>query len=179
MFDKLIEFLLNFWNDLMPITYVNEWEQAVYLRFGKYVKVCKPGLVFKIPFVDRLWPASVITQTVHLQPQTLTTKDDYNIVLKSIVRYHVSDTKKFVLNVMHASDVLVDTTQGIIRDIVERTEWHDLENVNDVITNEVSNVVGIWGIEIERVTLTDLGIISTYRIMSDTTKPTIHINNEQ
>jgi len=178
MFDKLIDFLLNFWHDLIPVTYVDQWEEAVYLRFGKYVKVCKPGLVFKLPFIDRLWPTSVITQTAHLHPQTLITKDGCNIVLKSIVRYHVSDTKKFVLNVMHASDVLVDTTQGIIRDIIERTNWHELENVNDVITNEVSKVVGIWGIEIERVTLTDLGNIHTYRIMSDSTKPVVHINTQ-
>ena len=72
---------------------------------------------------------------------------------------------------MHASDVLVDTTQGIIRDIVEKTDWCDLENVNDQITISVSEAVKNWGIEVERVTLTDLGIISTYRIMSDTDRP--------
>jgi regulator of protease activity HflC (stomatin/prohibitin superfamily) len=178
MFDKLIEFLLNFWNELMPFTYINEWEQAVYLRLGKFVKIVGPGIVFKIPFIDKLWSTPVITQTVHLQPQTLTTKDNCNIVLKSIVRYHVSDSKKFLLNVMHASDVLVDTTQGIIRDIIERTNWNELENVNDVITNEVAKVVGIWGIEIERVTLTDLGNISTYRIMGDSSKSVVHINTQ-
>jgi hypothetical protein len=80
---------------------------------------------------------------------------------------------------MHASDVLVDTTQGIIRDIVERTNWPELENVNDVITNEVSKVVGIWGIEIEKVTLTDLGNINTYRIMTDSTRPVVHINTQE
>jgi regulator of protease activity HflC (stomatin/prohibitin superfamily) len=178
MFDKLIEFLLNFWNDLMPITYINEWEQAVYLRFGKFVKIVGPGLVWKIPFVDKLWATPVITQTVHLQPQTLTTLDEHNIVLKSIVRYHVSDSKKFLLNVMHASDVLVDTTQGIIRDTVEKTNWYDLENVNDTLTIEASKAVSDWGIEIERVTLTDLGIINTYRIMTDSTKPVVHINTQ-
>jgi regulator of protease activity HflC (stomatin/prohibitin superfamily) len=106
--------------------------------------------------------------------------DEYNIVLKSIVRYHVHDVRKFLLNVMHASDVLVDTTQGIIRDIVERTNWYDLENVNEKLTNEVSKVATDWGITIERVTLTDLGIVSTYRIMSDShkTQPVITNNNE-
>ena len=81
---------------------------------------------------------------------------------------------------MHASDVLVDTTQGIIRDSVERTNWYDLENVNETLTNEVSKVVMDWGITIERVTLTDLGIVSTYRIMSDSNKatPIINQNNE-
>lgn len=180
MFDKLIEFLLNFWYDLIPTTVVDQWESGVYLRFGKFVKVVGPGLVFKIPFVDKVVKTEVITQTVHLQPQTLTTLDEYNIVLKSIVRYHVHDTRKFLLNVMHASDVLVDTTQGIIRDTVERTNWYDLENVNETLTNEVSKVVADWGITIERVTLTDLGIVSTYRIMSDSqkTQPVITNNNE-
>ena len=171
MFEKLLDFLLNFVHDLLPISYVNQWEEALLLRFGKFKKVYGPGLVFKIPFADKLWQIEVITQTVHLHPQTLTTKDEYNIVLKSIVRYHVSDSKKYLLNVMHASDVLVDTTQGIIRDIVEKTDWCDLENVNDQITISVSEAVKNWGIEVERVTLTDLGIINTYRIMSDTDRP--------
>lgn len=180
MFDKLIEFILNFWYDLMPTMVVDQWEQGVYLRFGKFVKTVKPGLVWKIPFVDRVVKTEVITQTVHLQPQTLTTLDEYNIVLKSIVRYHVDDVKKFLLNVMHASDVLVDTTQGIIRDTVETTNWYDLENVNETLTAEVSKVVKDWGITIERVTLTDLGIVSTYRIMSESHKshPIITNNNE-
>lgn len=167
MFEKLIDFLLNFVHDAVPITYVNQWEEAIFLRFGKFIKVVGPGMVLKIPFVDRLFPTPVITQTVHLHPQTLTTKDEYNIVLKSIVRYHVSDTQKFMLNLMHASDVLVDTTQGIIRDTVEQTDWEDLENVNDVLTEKASKAVENWGMNIERVTLTDLGIVPTYRIMTD------------
>ena len=71
---------------------------------------------------------------------------------------------------MHANDVLVDTTQGIIRDIVERTEWVDLVDVNSKITEEVGSIAGMWGITVEKVTLTDLGIVRTYRVMSDNPK---------
>lgn len=177
MFDKLLDFILNFIEDILPLTIVNQWEMGVHLRFGKYYRVVQPGLVLKIPFVDKILKTEVITQTVHLQPQTLTTLDEKSIVLKSIIRYHVHDVKKFLLNVMHASDVLVDTTQGIIRDIVEGTNWEDLYEVNETLKSEVANVVKDWGITIERVTLTDLGIVRTYRIMSDT-KP-IPTSNEQ
>jgi len=68
---------------------------------------------------------------------------------------------------MHASDVLVDTTQGIIRDIVEGTNWEDLYEINETLRQEVMKVVENWGITIEKITLTDLGIVRTYRIMSD------------
>jgi regulator of protease activity HflC (stomatin/prohibitin superfamily) len=170
MFDKLIDFIIHFISDVLPFHVVNSWEKGVYLRFGKFIKVVGSGLIFKIPFVDKIWTHEVITQTVHLQPQTLTTLDEKNIVLKSIVRYHVHDVKKFLLNVMHASDVLVDTTQGVIRDTVEGTNWEDLYEVNEPLKQEVTKVVEDWGITIERVTLTDLGIVQTLRIMSDSQK---------
>lgn len=178
MFDKLIDFVLHFIEDVLPFTVVNQWERGVYLRFGKLQKTVTPGLVLKMPFMDKVITTEVITQTVHLQPQTLTTLDEKSIVLKSIIRYHVHDVKKFLLSVMHASDVLVDTTQGIIRDTVEGTNWEDLYEVNEPLKQEVSKVVEDWGITIEKVTLTDLGIVRTYRIMSDT-KPTLPNTNEQ
>jgi regulator of protease activity HflC (stomatin/prohibitin superfamily) len=171
MFDKLIDFLLNLKDELIPVVIVSEWMGGIHMRGGKFLRIIKPGIRFKIPFIDHIWTSYVITQTVHLQPQTLTTQDEKNIVLKSIIRYHVYDVKKFLMSVNHAADVLVDTTQGVIRDIVERTDWYDLVDVNDVITDEVKLLAKDWGIEVERVTLTDLGIIRTYRLMSDIQNP--------
>jgi regulator of protease activity HflC (stomatin/prohibitin superfamily) len=68
---------------------------------------------------------------------------------------------------MHANDVLIDTTQGIIRDVVEMTTWNDLVDVNSQITNEVKEYVVRWGIEVEAVTITDLGIVKSFRIFGD------------
>jgi regulator of protease activity HflC (stomatin/prohibitin superfamily) len=68
---------------------------------------------------------------------------------------------------MHANDVLIDTTQGIIRDVVEMTRWDDLVDVNYQITNEVKEFVVKWGIEVEAVTITDLGIVKSFRIFGD------------
>jgi len=177
MFDKLIDFLMQFMEDIVPFKVINEWEKGVFLRFGKCIKVVDSGLKFKIPFVDKIWVTPVITQTIHLQPQTLTTLDEKNIVLKSILRYHIHDVNKFLLNVMNASDVLVDTTQGIIRDTVEGYNWEDLYEVNNYLKNQVMCIVEDWGITIEMVTITDLGIIQTFRIMSDSHKTTHIIPN--
>jgi hypothetical protein len=73
---------------------------------------------------------------------------------------------------MHATDVLIDTTQGMIRDVVELTRWDDLVDVNSQITNEVKEFVVKWGIEVEAVTITDLGIVKSFRIFGDETHKT-------
>ena len=172
MFDKLLEFIMQFLEDILPFKIINDWEKGVFLRFGKYHKIVEPGLILKIPFIDKVWHSPVITQTIHLQPQTLTTLDEKDVVLKAIVRYHVDDVKKFLLNVMHASDVLVDTTQGVIRDTVEGYNWEELYEISETLEKQVQEIAVNWGIKIERITLTDLGIVKTYRIMSDSSKPT-------
>ena len=163
---------MQFLEDILPFKVINQWEKGVYLRFGKYLKNVEPGLIFKIPFADKIWHSPVITQTIHLQTQNLNTLDGKDVVLKAIVRYHVDDVKEFLLNVMHASDVLVDTTQGVIRDTVEGYNWEDLYNISEYLESQVQDIVDNWGIKIEKITLTDLGLVKTYRIMSDTSKPT-------
>jgi len=167
MLDKLVEFLTKFSYKIMPWVIIEQWNGAVQLRFGKFIKVLYPGIHFKIPFFDSVIETPVITQSVNLPSQTLTTLDDESIVLKSIIRYKVSNIQTYLLSVMHANDVLIDTTQGIIRDVVERTTWNDLVDVNETITNEVKEYVVRWGIEVEAVTITDLGIVKSFRIFGD------------
>ena len=170
MFDKLIDLIVTFIHDFLPFKIVNQWEEGVHLRNGKFLKCVKPGLVWKIPFFDRLWVTPVITQTVNLSPQTVTSLDERNVVLSSIVRYHIYDVEKFLLGVMHANDVLIDTTQGIIREIVEDTRWDDLVDLTNRVTPAVNKQVKKWGITVQLVSFPDLGEITTYRIISDPQK---------
>jgi regulator of protease activity HflC (stomatin/prohibitin superfamily) len=151
----------------MPYVIIEEWNAGVHLRYGKWIKTLYAGIHFKIPFFDNVIECPVITQSVNLPSQTLTTLDEQSIVLKSIIRYKVSNVRTYLLGVMHANDVLIDTTQGIIRDVVEMTHWKNLVDVNTQITNEVKEYVVRWGIEVEAVTITDLGLVKSFRIFND------------
>ena len=167
MLDRLVDLIVRFGMDMLPFVIIEQWNGAVQLRYGKFIKVLYPGIHFKIPFFDSVIECPVITQSVNLPSQTLTTLDEQSIVLKSIIRYKVSNIQTYLLGVMHANDVLIDTTQGMIRDVVELTRWDDLVDVNETITNKVKEYVVKWGIEVEAVTITDLGIVKSFRIFGD------------
>jgi membrane protease subunit HflK len=170
MFDKLIDVIVTFIHDFLPLKIVDQWEAGVHLRYGKFKNVVNPGLIWKIPFFDQVITTPVITQTVNLSPQTVTTLDERSVVLSSIVRYHIIDVRKFLLGVMHANDVLIDTTQGIIRDFVETTKWEDLVDLSNIVTPEVNEQVEKWGIKVEMISFPDLGEIRTYRLITDSVK---------
>jgi len=167
MFDKLVQLIERFGYQLMPYVIIEEWNAGVHLRYGKWIKTLYAGIHFKIPFFDSIIECPVITQSVNLPSQTLTTLDEQSIVLKAIIRYKVNNVRTYLLGVMHANDVLIDTTQGIIRDVVEMTKWDNLIDVNTQITNEVKEYVVRWGIEVEAVTITDLGLVKSFRIFGD------------
>ena len=67
MFDKIIEFIIRFWKDLLPFVIVEQWNEALILRFGKFKKLIKPGIHFKIPFFDSVWETIVITQSIDMK----------------------------------------------------------------------------------------------------------------
>ena len=169
MFDKLIALFQQFLNELNPIFIIDEWEEGIVLRFGKFNRVVKPGVFFKIPFFDSVWKYTVITQSIDIPPQSVTTADNKNVVVKGIIRFTITDIKVFLLTITQPQDVLTDTTGGMIRDIIEDTRWDSIIDIDTRLTKEVAKFVKKWGITVEKVTLTDLQIANSIRIIQDST----------
>ena len=169
MFDKLIALIQQFLNELIPIFIIDEWEEAIVLRFGKFHKATKPGIYFKIPFFDSVWKHTVITQSIDIPPQSVTTADGHNVVVKGIIRFSIVDIKTFLLTITQPADVLTDTTGGMIRETIEDTRWADIIDIDKRLTTEVGKFVKKWGIKVEKVTLTDLQIANSIRIIQDAT----------
>lgn len=167
MFDKLITIIQQFGHAISPVFVVDMWEKALVLRFGKFHDIKEPGLHYKIPFVDSVWHQTVVTQSIHLHPQSITSLDYKNIVVKAIVRYDIKDCFLFLTKLAHPTDVLVDTTGAMIREIIEERNWEDLVDIEVELTDKIGKKVAEWGINIEKVTLTDLAEIDSVRVISD------------
>ena len=96
MFDKLITLLQEFGMQLSPIYIIDMWEKGLHLRFGKFHTISDAGIHLKIPFFDSVWKQTVVTQSIHLHPQSITSLDYKNIVVKAIVRYDIADAYLFL-----------------------------------------------------------------------------------
>lgn len=167
MFDKLITLLQEFYQQLNPFVIIDMWEKGLHLRMGKFHDIKDPGLHVKIPFIDSVWKQTVVTQSLDLRPQSITSADYKNIVVKAIVRYNISDAFLFLTKLAHPTDVLIDTTGAMIREIIEERNWDDLVDVEDELTQRIGEKLKEWGIAIERITLTDLAEIQSIRIIGD------------
>lgn len=166
MFDKLIEFLLSIINEIIPWVMVEQYNEAICLRYGKYNRTLAPGFRWKIPYFEKVLEHTVVTTTLPLPPQSLITSDKKSVVIKAIIKYNIEDIKVFLLEIWDPIDALSDMSQGIIKNIVVE---NTLEVLNDykidaIITNKAKREAKKWGINIEKITITNLGEIRSMRL---------------
>jgi regulator of protease activity HflC (stomatin/prohibitin superfamily) len=169
MFDRLIDVITEWWAYLMPAIIIPNYEEAVLLRNGKFVKVLGPGFHVKLPIFDEVISHHVVVTTLSLPAQSLYTQDKQNIVVKGVIKYKIADVKIFLLEVFDAQDALADMTQSIIKNIIITTpleECLDLE-LDNLLTKKVRVEARKWGVDIQQVTLTDIAPIRSYRIIND------------
>jgi len=170
MFDKLIDVVLNFGNQILPLVIIPDYAEAVQLRFGRFKNVLKPGLHFKLPFVDEIIEQHVVITTISLPAQSLYTKDKQNIVVKGVIKFKIADSKTFLLEVFDAQDALADMTQSIIKNIIILATLEECidPDMDNVLTKKARVEAKKWGVEVQQVTLTDIAPIRSYRLINDT-----------
>lgn len=169
MFDRLLDLIVQFGQQLVPFIIVNQTYGGVMLRFGTFKKVLEPGWHWKVPFIDEPLTNSIVWTTISMPAQSLTTKDGKDIVVKGVIKYKIVDIQIFALEVYDAIDAISDMTQGIIFDIVKDRTWDELQfdNLKTKITRKAQTEAKRWGIEIETVTLSDLAKIRSIRLLND------------
>lgn len=169
MFDRLVELIISWIDQLLPVIIIPSYEEGVQLRFGKFKQVLHPGIHFKLPFLDEILHQHVVVTTLSLPAQSLYTLDKQNFVVKGVVKYKIADVKTFLLEVYDAKDALSDMTMSIIKNIVisipaEKCIDQDLDNL---LTKKVRVEAKKWGVDIQQVTLTDVAPIRSYRLIND------------
>jgi membrane protease subunit HflK len=126
-------------------------EEAVVMRFGKYIKTEKPGLKFKLPWgidtYERLAVRRQLKQefgfgtpgatnlnqassspAVQQQEKQMVTGDLNGALVEWVIQYRIDEPTEYLFNVRNADETLRDASESVMREVVgDRT-------VDEVIT---------------------------------------------
>lgn len=100
---------------------VDEQEQAVILRFGKYYETVGPGLNIYLPPIDRKFQENVTRERAYSKQGQMLTEDENIIEVPLTVQYRVSNLQEFVLNVDQPEVSLQHATDSALRHVVGST----------------------------------------------------------
>lgn len=147
------------------IKIVNEYERGVIFRLGRYVGNRGPGLIFLIPFIERMVKVDLRVVTMDVPSQECITLDTVTVKVDAVVYFRVMKPEDAILNVeqyVRATSLLSQTS---LRNVVGQSELEDLLAHRDKINESHQNVIDEgtepWGIKVSMVEVRDVELPDT------------------
>jgi regulator of protease activity HflC (stomatin/prohibitin superfamily) len=147
---------------------INQGTIGVITQFGKYKRIMRPGLNFKIPFFEQIYKRiSIQNRSVELEFQAVTV-DQANVYFKSMLLYSVLNIdeetiKNVAFKFISDKDLmqaLIRTVEGSIRAFVSTKKQAEVLNVRRDIVENVKEQVDItlegWGYHLQDLQINDI-----------------------
>jgi regulator of protease activity HflC (stomatin/prohibitin superfamily) len=147
---------------------VNQATIAVVTMFGKYRRMLKPGLNFKIPLLESVYKTvSIQNRSVELEFQAVTI-DQANVYFKSMLLYAVMNDsdetiKKVAFKFLSEKDLmqaLIRTIEGNIRSYVATKKQAEIlvlrKEIVQNVKEEVDHVLEEWGYHLLDLQINDI-----------------------
>ncbi len=152
--------LIDWIADLIPrFEIVRKTHQGVAFVRGKHVKHIGPGLVWWWPFWTELEIYPVVRQTLNLEAQKLTTKDDKTVVAGAIIVYTIHDIVKAMTEQWDLPDTIDDLSSAAVCDFVTSNDFAWINTNRAVVKRHLTQVVAEaldeYGVTVVAARLTD------------------------
>lgn len=119
---------------------VTEWEKALMFRLGEIRKSdFKPGLHFKIPFINNVRKFDARVLTLDVEPERFLTVEKKNVIVDSFVMWRIADVERYYTAVLGNERNARLRLEQIIKDGMR--SLFGKRTINEVISGERNEVM--------------------------------------
>ena len=145
---------------LFGIRIIFEYKRALKFRFGKYVKILKPGFRWIIPLVETIQIVDIRVITINIVSQEVMTEDNVPCSIDGVVFFKINNPEKAILRVEEYKFAITQLSQAALRDVCGKVELDTILSKREEMGKNIKNIVEqeteIWGIEIIDVKIKDI-----------------------
>lgn len=146
------------------ILFLQEYERAVILRFGKLHRISGPGWALTIPGLENFTKVDLRVQTIDVAKQEVITKDNVAIKVDAIIFLSVKKDPKSVANsVLNVEDYkkaaqlfVKSSVREVIGNMVLSEVVSNINELNVRLLKELAKITSEWGINVESVELKEI-----------------------
>ena len=187
-----MEFLQYWWIVVLLIIFfssfitINQGYIGVITMFGKYQRIVRPGLRFKIPLLEQVHKKiSIQNRSVELEFQAVS-QDQANVYFKSMLLYSVQNAdeetiKKVAFKFISDRDLmqaLIRTIEGNIRSFVATKKQAEIlllrREIVEYVKTEVDLSLEAWGYHLQDLQIND---ITFDKVILDSMSKVVASNN--
>ena len=142
------------------IRIVPEYRRLVLFRLGRLVGSRGPGIVFTVPFIDKVTTVDLRILTLDVPVQEVITKDNVAIKVNAVVYFRVLEPAKSVVEVENYVIATSQLAQTTLRSVVGSVELDEVLSSREKINQELQKIIDDrtdpWGIKVSAVEVKEL-----------------------
>jgi regulator of protease activity HflC (stomatin/prohibitin superfamily) len=139
---------------------LREYERGVIFRLGRLIAQKGPGLIFLIPFIDRMVRIDLRTVTLTVPPQEVISKDNVTVRVTAVAYFRVIDPNKAVTEVENFLLATSQIGQTTLRSVLGKAELDSLLSERERLNVELQQIIDEqtepWGVKVTTVEVKDV-----------------------
>ncbi|WP_235584965.1 SPFH domain-containing protein [Candidatus Methanomethylophilus sp. 1R26] len=139
---------------------VQPYEQAIYMRLGKFVRVLNQGLNFVCPLINQVVKLDLRTEVLDVPKQEVITKDNSPVSVDAIIYIKVIDPEKAFFEVTDYHIATVNLAQTTLRSVIGQMELDEIlsnrESINVQLRDTLDEATDKWGVRVENVEIKEV-----------------------
>lgn len=145
---------------MSSIKIVPEYERGVVFRLGRLIGARGPGLIFLIPFVERMVRVDTRVITMDVPAQEVITLDNVTIKVNAVLYFMIVNPNSAVVKVMDYIRATMQIAQTTLRSVVGQVELDELlahrEKLNERLQKIIDEQTEPWGVKVTIVEVKDV-----------------------
>ncbi|WP_204140639.1 SPFH domain-containing protein [Halomicronema sp. CCY15110] len=135
---------------------VNQGNQALVERLGRYHRKLRPGLNFIVPFLDTIvWEESIRERLLDVDPQSAITPDNVALNVDAVVYWKILDLERTYYEIENIQDAIrelvVTTLRSEIGKMPFEKTFSSRDELNRALLDHLDEATEPWGVKITRV----------------------------
>ncbi|TML04634.1 MAG: slipin family protein [Actinobacteria bacterium] len=139
---------------------LREYERGVVFRLGRVTAQRGPGLIFLLPFVDRMVRVSLRTVTLKIPAQEIITRDNVPARVTAVAYYRIIDPIRSVVEIESVLAATSQIAQTTLRSVLGKVDLDallsDRETINEHLQQIIDDQTEPWGVKVTTVEIKDV-----------------------
>jgi regulator of protease activity HflC (stomatin/prohibitin superfamily) len=139
---------------------VRPYEQAIYMRLGRYMRVLNQGMNWVTPLINEVVKIDLRTQVLDVPRQEVITKDNSPTNVDAIIYIKVIDPTKAFFQVTNYRTATIYLAQTTLRSIIGDMELDEIlsnrQKINLHLRDVLDEATDKWGVKVEGVEIREV-----------------------
>ena len=144
------------------IKILKEYQRAVIFRLGRLVHARGPGIIYVIPWVEKMMRVDLRTVTMDVPPQDVITRDNVSIKVSAVLYFRVIDPNRAITEVQNYLFATSQLAQVTLRSTCGQALLDELLAERDKINVRIQEILDSqtepWGMKVVLVEVKDIDL---------------------